>query len=161
MLFGLYQCYNSSNSCHHMKKSCVISDDRDHPIASLSKTTNAFYGRDFQMTHCLEMLDNCGSLIYLFLLNSLHKVLLVMFPKWTNYNVERKIYILHLNIFFLNLKSVLQSECLNKNVIISLSLSFSLPLSLSLSYLWSMKFIKPLKYMGIHMEYIVLKSYKT
>lgn len=81
LLFGTYQCYNSSNSCHHMKKSCVISDDRDHPIASLSKTTNAFYGRDLQMTHCLETLDNCGSLIYLFLLNSLHKVLLVMFPK--------------------------------------------------------------------------------
>lgn len=133
MLFGTYQCYNSNNSCHHMKKSCVISDDRDHPIASLSKTTNAFYGRDFQMTHCLEMLDNCGSLIYLFLLNSLHKVLLVMFPKWTNYNVERKIYILHLNIFFLNLKSVLQSECLNKNVIISLPLFLSLSPSHSLS----------------------------
>lgn len=86
-----------------------------------------FYGRDLQMTNCLEMLGNCGSLIYLFLLNSLHKVLLVMFPKWTNYNVETKIYILHLNLFFLNLKSVLQSECLNKNVIISLPLSFSLP----------------------------------
>lgn len=158
MLFGLYQCYNSSNSCHHMKKSCVISDDRNHPIASLSKTTNAFYGRDLQMTHCLEMLGNCGSLIYLFLLNSLHKVLLVMFPKWTNYNAETKDIYSPIKSFFKNLKSVLQSECLNKNVIISLPLSFSLPLSLSLSYLWSMKFIKPLKYMGIHMEYIVLTS---
>lgn len=63
-----------------------------------------FYGRDLQMTHCLEMLGNCGSLIYLFLLNSLHKVLLVMFPKWTNYNVETKIYTLHLNLFFFKFK---------------------------------------------------------
>lgn len=59
-----------------------------------------FYGRDLQMTHCLEMLGNCGSLINLFLLNSLHKVLLVMFPKWANYNVETKDIYSPLKFFF-------------------------------------------------------------
>lgn len=30
-----------------MKKSCAISDGRDHPIASLSKTTNVFLWERF------------------------------------------------------------------------------------------------------------------
>lgn len=35
-------------------ESCVISDDRDHPVASLSKTTYVLHGRDLQMFDSLS-----------------------------------------------------------------------------------------------------------